>query len=116
MLSLVPALMLFGIVQAQAQVAAPGINVTGGYVCQGNCAAPGRCARAYFDGWWAGRPHISFYNELGVFSEGTYTAPNRVVAITWRLGGVVYPNQIVWYRPGSPRPYARWIRSAACWF
>lgn len=111
MLSLVPALMLVGGVEAQAQV-----NVTGGYVCQGNCVAPGRCARAYADTLWMGRNHISFYNEAGSYSDGGYATPTKVTAATWGLLGQVYPGRIVWYRVGSPRVYAQWIRSPACWY
>src|SRR5690242_15087422 len=103
LLSLVPVLMLLGGGQANAQV-----NVTGGYVCLGHCAQPGMCARAYVDGW-AGRNHISLYNDVGSPAEGAYATPTRIVAPAWGMTGVVYPNQIVWYRPGSRFPYARWV-------
>src|ERR1700751_5519544 len=42
MLSMVAAMTLVGSVEAQAQA-----NITGGYVCEGNCTNPGQCARAY---------------------------------------------------------------------
>jgi uncharacterized membrane protein len=109
MLALVAALLLVGSVDAHAQV-----NVTGGYICQGNCAAPGQCSRAYVDGFWPGRNHIAFYNNVGPASEGAYVSATRVVATGWGLGGVVYPDRIVWYRPGVRRPYAVWIRNPAC--
>ena len=109
MLALVPALLLVGSVDARAQV-----NVTGGYICQGNCAAPGQCSRAYVDGFWPGRNHIAFYNNVGPASEGAYVSATRVVATAWGSGGVVYPDRIVWYRPGVRRPYAVWIRNPAC--
>ena len=109
MLALVPALLLVGSVGAHAQV-----NVTGGYACLGNCTAPGQCSRAYVDGFWPGRNHIALYNNIGPAAEGSYVSPTRVVAPAWGLGGVVYPNKIVWYRPGVRRPYAVWIRNAGC--
>jgi hypothetical protein len=99
-------------VEARAQV----VNATGGYVCQGNCALPGRCARAYVDGWWPANTHVSFYNEAGVWSDGMYVGPRSVVATTWGMRGFVTPTQIVWFRPPLRRPYARWIRTAACPF
>jgi hypothetical protein len=111
MLSLVPALMLVGSVEASAQV-----NVTGGYVCQGNCAAPGRCARAYVDSWWPAKNHISFYNDVGSPAEGAYATPTRVAVPAWGLVGEVFPNQIVWHRPGVHRVYALWIRNPGCLF
>jgi hypothetical protein len=89
-------------------------HVTGGYICQGNCAAPGQCSRAYVDGFWPGRNHIAFYNNVGPASEGAYVSATRVVATGWGLGGVVYPDRIVWYQPGVRRPYAVWIRNPAC--
>ena len=109
MIALAPALLLVGGVDARAQV-----NVTGGYICQGNCATPGECSRAYVDGFWPGRNHIAFYNNVGPASEGAYVSATRVVATAWGLGGVVYPDRIVWYRPGVRRPYAVWIRNPAC--
>src|SRR5262245_10357689 len=111
MLSMVSALMLVGSVDARAQV-----NVTGGYICQGNCAAPVQCSLSYVDGCWPGRNHISFYNNVGPAAEGSYVSATRVVAPAWGLGGVVYPGRIVWFRPGVRRPYAQWIRSPSCLF
>ncbi|MGB8547050.1 MAG: hypothetical protein WCD82_02530, partial [Xanthobacteraceae bacterium] len=49
-----------------AEVRAQEVNVTGGYTCQGNCALPGRCARAYVDGWWTVNTHVSFYDTAGI--------------------------------------------------
>ena len=99
-----------------AEVRAQAINVTGGYICQGACAAPGRCARAYADGAWLVNRHVSFYNDVGAWSDGLYTGPNTVAATTWGLRGVAYPNQIVWFRPPLRRPYARWVRYPGCLF
>ena len=104
------------VVTASAGADAQSFNVTGGYICQGNCALPGRCARAYVDGWWPINTHVSFYNEAGVWSDGLYVRPNWVAATTWGLRGLVYPNQIVWYRPPMRHPYARWIRNPGCLF
>ena len=99
-----------------AEVRAQAVNVTGGYVCQGNCALPGRCARAYVDGWWAVNTHVSFYDTAGVWSDGMYVGPNWVAATTWGLRGLVYPNRIVWFRPPIRRPYAVWTRNPGCLF
>jgi hypothetical protein len=102
---------------ASPVVHAQAINVTGGYNCQGLCAAPpGSCARAYADGLWPVNRHVSFYNDAGIWSDGLYTGPNTVAATTWGLRGVAFPNQIVWFRPGLRRPVARWIRNPACPF
>src|SRR4029077_17410478 len=60
------------------------------------------------------RNHIAFYNNVGPASEGAYVSATRVVATAWGLGGVVYPDRIVWNRPGVRRPYAVWIRNPAC--
>jgi hypothetical protein len=111
MLSMVAALTLAGSVEAQAQA-----NITGGYVCEGNCANPGQCARAYVDGWFPGSNHISFYNDAGFPAEGTYATANSVIAPTWGLAGEVYPDQIIWRRLGSGPALARWVRSPACPF
>ena len=59
-----------------AEVRAQAVNVTGGYTCQGNCALPGRCARAYVDGWWTVNTHVSFYDTAGIWSDGMYVGPN----------------------------------------
>ena len=88
-----------------AEVRAQAVNVTGGYTCQGNCALPGRCARAYVDGWWT----------AGIWSDGMYVGPN-VAATTWGLRGLVYPNRIVWFRPPIRHPYAVWTRNPGCLF
>jgi hypothetical protein len=48
--------------------------------------------------------------------EGGYVSPTRVVTTQWGLGGVVYPDRIVWYRAGMRRPVAAWVRNAACPF
>ena len=77
-LALVPALLLVGSVDARAQA-----NVTGGYICQGNCAAPGQCSRAYVDGFWPGRNHIAFYNNVGPASEGGVSATRVVQRLGW---------------------------------
>ncbi len=112
MLSMVvSALTLVGSVQAQAQ-----LNITGGYVCEGNCANPGQCARAYVDGWFRGSNHISLYSDAGSAAEGTYAAPTRVTAPAWGLAGEVYPDQIIWHRLGARQVYARWIKSPTCWY
>jgi hypothetical protein len=108
---LLPALMLVASVDAHAQT-----NITGGYTCQGNCAAPGQCSRVYVDGYWPGRNHLAFYNNVGPESEGAYVSPTRVVATQWGLGGVVYPDRIIWYRAGVRRPVAAWVRNPACPF
>jgi hypothetical protein len=109
LLALVPALLLVWSVDVRAQV-----NATGGYSCLGNCAAPGQCSRAYVDGFWPGRNHVSFYNNVGPAAEGSYVSATRVVAPDWGVGGIVYPDKIVWYRPGVRRPYAVWVRNPAC--
>ena len=94
----------------------PSRYVTGGYVCTGNCALPGRCARAYVDGWWNVNTHVSFYDTAGVWSDGMYVGPNWVAATTWGLRGAVTPNRIVWFRPPLRRPYAVWTRNPGCLF
>ena len=111
MLSMVSALTFVGSVEAQAQV-----NITGGYVCEGNCANPKQCARAYVDGWFPGSNHISFYSDTGMAAEGTYAAGTLVMAPAWGLAREVYPDQIIWHRLGAPRVYARWVKSPACWY
>lgn len=107
----VSALTLVGSVEAQAQ-----LNITGGYVCEGNCVNPGQCARAYVDGWFPGSNHISLYSDAGFAAEGAYAAPTRVTAPAWGLAGEVYPDQIIWHRAGARQVYARWIKSPACWY
>jgi hypothetical protein len=108
-LSIAAAMMLVGSVEAQAQA-----NITGGYVCEGNCLNPGRCARAYVDGWFPGSNHISFYSDVGSAAEGMYATANSVIAPAWGLAGEVYPDQIIWHRLGSGPALARWVRSPSC--
>ena len=99
-----------------AEVRAQSVNVTGGYVCRGNCAVPNSCARAYVDGLWPVNTHVSFYDTAGVWSDGLYTGPNRVAATTWGLRGIAWRDRIVWFRPPLRRPYAVWTRNPGCLF
>ena len=59
MLSMVSALTFVGNEQLKPD------QHSGGYVCEGNCANPGQCARAYVDGWFPGSSHNRFTAILG---------------------------------------------------
>jgi hypothetical protein len=111
LLSAVTALTVVAASGAQAQV-----NITGGYVCEGNCANPGQCARAYVDGWFPGSNHISLYSDAGTAAEGRYAAATLVMAPAWGLAGEIYPDQIIWRPLDSPRVIARWVKTPACWY
>jgi hypothetical protein len=78
------------------------------YSCLGNCRVQGGCTKVY-----SYNNTMIFRNEVGQESPGAFTGPTKVTAFAWGLQGDVYPDMIVWYRPGR-REYARWIKNFAC--